>query len=41
MRPKIVQIWSNAPLPYLLITAKLIILQKVSVTDMENLKSFS
>ena len=31
----------DTSLPYLLITEKSIVLQKVSVTDVENLKSFS
>ena len=41
MRPNIVEIWMAAPLPYLLITVKAIDLQKVSVSDMENLKTVS
>ena len=39
--PKYVEIWMTAALPYLLITLKAIDLQKVSVSDMQNLKSVS
>ena len=35
--PKYVEIWMKAPLPYLLIAVKAIDLQKVSVSDMQNL----
>ena len=38
---KSVEIWIKAPLPYLAIPAKAIDLQKVSVSDMENLKTVS
>ena len=41
MRQNIVQIWRTGPLPYLLVTGKAIVLQKVSVTDMENLETVS
>ena len=36
-RPKIGEISMAAPLPYLLITVNAIVLQKVSVSDMQNL----
>ena len=39
--PKYVEIWMKAPLPYLLIAVKAIDLQKVSVSDMKNLKTVS
>ena len=39
--PKSVEIWIKAPLPYLVIAVKAIDLQKVSVSDMENLKTVS
>ena len=39
--PKYVEIWIKAPLPYLLIAVKAIDLQKVSVSDMQNLKTVS
>ena len=39
--PKYVEIWMTAALPYLLITLKAIDLQKVSVSDMQNLKTVS
>ena len=38
---KYVEIWMKAPLPYLLISVKAIDLQKVSVSDMQNLKTVS
>ena len=41
MRPNIVEICMAAPLPDLLIAVKAIDLQKVSVNDMENLKTVS
>ena len=37
----IVQIWRTPPLAYLLIFAKAIVSQKVSVKDTQNLKSLS
>ena len=40
-RPNIVEICMAAPLPYLLITLKAIGLQKVSVSDIKNLKIVS
>ena len=39
--PKYVEIWMKAPLPYLLIAMKAIDLQKVSLSDMQNLKTVS
>ena len=39
--PKYAEIWMTAPLPYLLIVAKAIDFQKVSVSDMQNLKAVS
>ena len=39
--PKYVEIWMKAPLPYLLIAVKAIDLQKVSVSDMQNLYTVS
>ena len=39
--PNIVQICMAVPLPYLLITVKAIDLQKVSLSDMQNLKTVS
>ena len=41
MRQNIVEILRTAPLPYLLITVKAMVLQKLSVSDMENLKTVS
>ena len=41
MRPNIVEICMAEPLPYLLIIVKAIDLQKVSVSDMQNLKTSS
>ena len=40
MRQNIVETSRTAPLPYLLITVKEIGLQKVSISDMQNLKTF-
>ena len=40
-RPNIVEICMSAPLPYLLINVQAIALQKVSVSDMQNLKAVS
>ena len=37
MRPNIVEMSRTAPLPYLLITVQAIVLQKVSLSDMQNL----
>ena len=37
----IAQILRTTPLPYLLITGKAIVLQKISVSDMQNLKTVS
>ena len=39
MDPNIVEMSRAAPLPHLLITVKAIVLQKVSVSDMQNLKT--
>ena len=39
--PKYVEIWMKEPLPYLLIAVKAIDLQKLSVSDMKNLKTVS
>ena len=39
MRAKIVEMSRTAPLPYLLITVKRIVLQKVSVSDMQNVNT--
>ena len=39
--PNIVEICMAAPLPYLLIAVKAIDFQKVSVSDMQNLKTVS
>ena len=39
--PKYVEISMKAPFPYLLIAVKAINLQKVSVSDMQNLKTVS
>ena len=39
--PKYVEIWRKAPLPCLLIAVKGIDFQKVSVSDMQNLKTVS
>ena len=39
MQSNIAEISRTAPLPYLLITVKAIVLQKVSVSDMLNLKT--
>ena len=41
MRPNIVEMSRTAPLPHLLITVKTIGFQKVSVSDMQNLKTVS
>ena len=41
MRPNIVEMSRTAPWPDLLITVKTIVLQKVSVSDMQNLKTAS
>ena len=41
MRQNIVDMSRTAPLPYLLIALKTIVLQKVSVSDMQNLKTVS
>ena len=41
MQPTFVEIRRTPPLPYLLITAKAIVLQKVSLTNMQNLKTDS
>ena len=41
MRPNIVEMPMTAPLPDLLITVKAIVLQKVSVIDMQKLKTVS
>ena len=41
MRQNIVEMSRTAPLPYLLITVKAIVLLKVSVSDMQNLKTVS
>ena len=41
MRPNIVEICMEAPLPYLLIIVNAIDLQKVSVSYMQNLKIVS
>ena len=41
MRPKFVEICMAEPLPYLLIAVKLIEFQKVSVSDMQNVKNVS
>ena len=41
MLTNIVQIWKPAPLPYLFITGKSFVLQKVSVSYMQNLKTVS
>ena len=41
MRPNIVEICMVESLPYLLITVKAMDLQKVSVSDMQNLKTVS
>ena len=40
MPQNIVQTWRTAPLPYFLITGNAIVLQKVSIWDMKNLKTF-
>ena len=40
-RPKYVEICMTAALPYLLIAVKAIDFQKVSVSDMQNLKTVS
>ena len=37
--PKYVEIWMTAPLPYLLINVKAIDLDKVSLCEMQNLKT--
>ena len=39
--PKYVEIWMTAPLPYLLINVKAIDLEKVSLCEMQNLKTVS
>ena len=39
--PKSVEIWIKAPLPYLVIAVKALDLQKVSVSDTQNLKTVS
>ena len=39
--PKYVEIWMKAPSPYALIAAKEFDLQKVSVSDIQNLKTVS
>ena len=39
MRPNIVEMSRTAPLPYILITVKEIVLQKVPISDMQNLKT--
>ena len=36
---KTVEIWTTAPFPYLLITVKAIDLEKVSVSDKQNVKT--
>ena len=41
MRPNIVEICMAEPLPYLFIPVKAIELQKVSVSEMKNLKTVS
>ena len=41
MGPNIVEMSMTAPLPYLLITLEAIVLQKVSVSDKQNLKAVS
>ena len=41
MGPNIVEMAMTAPLPYLLITVKTMVLKKVSVSDMQNLKTVS
>ena len=41
MRPNIVQISMGETLPYLLIAVKTIDFEKVSVSDMQNLKTVS
>ena len=41
MRPNIVEIFMAERLPYLFINVKTIDFQKVSVSDMENLKNVS
>ena len=40
IRPNIVAMSGTAPLPYSLIAVKAIVLQKASVSDMPNLKTF-
>ena len=39
--PNLVQIWRTDPLAYYLITGKSIVLQKVSISDMQILKTVS
>ena len=39
MRPNIVEMSRTAPLPYLLITVKTIVLKRVSISDTRNLKA--
>ena len=41
MHPNIVQIGIKAPLPYFLITGKSIVVQKVYISDIQNLKTVS
>ena len=41
MRPNIVEMSRTAALPYLLVTVKAIVLQKVSASDMQNLNTVS
>ena len=41
MPPNNFQIWKTAPLPYFSITGKSIVLQKVSVSDIQTLKTVS
>ena len=39
--PKYVEIWMKAPSPYAVIATKDFVLQKVSVSDIQNLKTVS
>ena len=41
MRTNIVQIWRPAPLPYLFLTGEGIVLENVSVSYIQNLKTIS
>ena len=41
MRPNIAEMSRTVPLPFLVIAVKAIVLQKVSVSDMQNLKTVS